>query len=139
MHIVNSEANFDSEHLQLLHQWFVTEWGEVDEFTADKDGAALPAPLVALDGGRLCGGLSFTRYQSGENAAALWVNALLVAPEYRGKGIASDLIAAAAQAALQLGETQLLALTDVPQLYLKQKWSLLKTTKDSNIVVLRLV
>ena len=100
MHSITS-SEFKSPHLQPLYDWFVEEWGEVDGFAAQKDGLILPAPLLALDGMRLCGGLSFTRYKNPEDETiALWINAVLVTPAHRGKGVASDLILAAGQAAL---------------------------------------
>ncbi|PCI87142.1 MAG: hypothetical protein COB24_06960 [Hyphomicrobiales bacterium] len=135
--ILNSE--FESPHLKPLHDWFTEEWGEGDFYNTHHEGYAILAPLIALDDDKLAGGLAFSRFKNPENdGMALWVNALLVAPEQRGKGVASALLTAAAQAALQMGETQLFALTDVPQLYLKQKWSLVEGTKDQNIVKLDL-
>ena len=136
--ILNSE--FKSPYLEPLHKWFVDQWGEGDFYSTHRDGhAILAAPLIALDDDRLVGGLAFTRFNSPDkDEAALWVNAVLVAPAQRGKGVASALVAAAAQAALQLGEAQLFAYTDVPQLYLKQKWSLVVKTKDQNVMKLEL-
>ncbi|MBL1421051.1 MAG: GNAT family N-acetyltransferase [Alphaproteobacteria bacterium] len=135
--ILNSE--FKSPHLNPLHDWFTEEWGERSFYNRHHEGYAILAPLIALDDEILVGGLAFSRFKNPENdGMALWINALLVALEQRGKGVASALLTAAAQAAFEWGETQLFALTDVPQLYLKQKWSLVEGTKDQNIVRLDL-
>jgi N-acetylglutamate synthase-like GNAT family acetyltransferase len=54
---------------------------------------------------------------------AIWINAVLVAPEYRRQGVGSGLIRAAEEAARRVGIPSLYALTEVPDLYSKLSWS----------------
>ncbi|AEV35167.1 putative acetyltransferase [Pseudovibrio sp. FO-BEG1] len=85
----------DAPHfLSQLCDWFAQEWGEMDPVDLRLNGLEAPAPLLAIsEEGKLIGGLAFTiapKPQSTTNS--IWINALLVAPEHRGKGVASKLI-----------------------------------------------
>jgi len=42
-------SQFNSQHLEILHKWFVEEWGEVDTFSECKNGISLLAPILALN------------------------------------------------------------------------------------------
>ncbi len=112
-------AEPSSELLAQLHQWFEAEWGAVDA-TCDE---GLPAPLLAVNhAGELAGGLAFSWFtQAGETC--VWINALLVAPEYRGQGVASKLIQAAERAAIDLNIAKLMVFTNRPTLYQRLGWT----------------
>ena len=116
-------SNFDSPHLKQLAEWFTAEWGNTTHFSTSKNGLTIPSPLLAVDGSLLLGGLAFTRYVVPDgDRMGLWVNALLVAPEWRGAGIGAQLIQAAEIEATRINETELFALTDVPRLYRRSGW-----------------
>lgn len=51
-----------------------------------------------------------------------WIASLLVAPEYRGRGVAKALMAAIEGAAHQLGYSEAYLYTDKPDLYRKIAW-----------------
>jgi len=116
-----------SPYLGKLYQMFINQWGQVDAFTDQKDGLRLPRPIIALDDDKLVGGLSFTAYRHpGKNQMVLWINALYVETDFRGKKLASRLIALAEEVAKKLGYKQLFVHTDIPTLYIKSgysKWS----------------
>lgn len=132
--IVQSE--FGSPLLNTLYRWFSEEWNEVDPFPEQKNGVALPAPLVALHEGVLVGGLAFTGYRKPESdEAGLWICALYVTPDERRRGIASKLIQAAERLAQQRGFAELYARTESPVLYEKQSWVALR--EDAVGVILR--
>jgi len=61
----------------------------VDSLEPEPASLAPPPPLVAVDDDdRLMGGIAFTTYPEPQgNQPAVWINALLVAPEFRGRGI----------------------------------------------------
>jgi GNAT superfamily N-acetyltransferase len=101
------------------------EWPNFPPIGAVKH--ALPNPLAALTSfNALAGGLVFVAAKSPiDDELAVWINAVLVAPEYRRQGVGSRLIGAAQQAASSAGVQRLFALTEVPRLYSKLSWSIL--------------
>jgi len=122
------------EFAQQLREWFIGEWGEQDAFDQLND-EAVPAPLLAADDGDLIGGLAFScfyKHQSEE--IGLWINALLVTQERRRQGIASRLIRSAEIEAIAAGYDALFALTDIPELYLKQGWAIAGDGADGTVV-----
>jgi N-acetylglutamate synthase-like GNAT family acetyltransferase len=90
---------------------------------------AIPKPLVALTScNDLAGGLAFTAAKSPlSDELEIWINAVLVAPEYRRQGVGSRLIRAAQEAARRAGVPRLYALTELPDLYSKLDWSMLSS------------
>lgn len=109
-----------------LRRLFLSEWDELDPFLDDE--ASFPHPLVMLTStGDLAGGLSFTRAQSPFSAElAVWVNAVLVLPEYRWQGLATHLLCEAESATRASGIDFLFAYTDKPSLYASIGWSVVK-------------
>lgn len=128
-------SNFGSYHLIQLHEWYVSEWKDVDPFTSSKDGHILPSPILAVEGEELLGGLAFTRYKTpDETHIGLWVNALFVKVEHRSKGIGSKLIGAAEKAALRINEKELFARTDIPEIYQKMGWVIVNKDSQGSVV-----
>jgi len=117
-------------HLNQLREWFELEWGHVDPFDGNHSGFVVPAPLVAIDDRKqLVGGLAFSSFsRPGSDGIAIWVNALLVAPEHRGLGIASQLVQAAELEASRMNANELFVLTDVSNLYQKLGWRTVETS-----------
>ncbi len=120
--IVDSRNSFT--HLETYRQWISEEWGRDNSFESMDGSGPLPSPLLALFGERLAGGISFTWHIAPESPEmALWINTVYVAPAFRGKGVATALVAAADEhARMEAGEKTLLVYTDVPQLYEKNEW-----------------
>ncbi len=71
--------------------------------------------LVAEDGGAIVGCVSLVFF-NGELAE---VRSLAVRPDHRGRGLATELVRAAVEMALQLGRRRVLALTRAPRLFEK--------------------
>lgn len=123
MSISLHQPQTDTPISKALHDLFVQEWGEVDPFSNEKEGLPLPTPLIALSDDDLIGGLAFTRYPAPKtDVMALWVNALLVKPDFRKQGVSKRLIEMAMQQALMLGETRLYVYTHIPYLYESIGW-----------------
>lgn len=123
------------EHLARLREWFLAEWGEVDPFEDPGKAAFVPPPLLAISDSDLLGGLMFSSFRKpGGDGLALWINALLVAPEHRRKGIATRLIRAAETEAFSAGQRQIFALTDIPKLYEKLGWQRIESSSAGTVV-----
>lgn len=131
-HLVRDEKTVDVRHLidvseaeSMLERWFVEEWepyygtsGPGDaraDLRAASDKNSLPICLVAVDAG---GGPIGTIALKAESVASHrhlspWVAAFLVAPDHRGRGIGTVLLAAAEKEARRLGFKSLYIATDV--------------------------
>ncbi len=119
--------------LEQLQNWFEQEWGNVDPIRIE--GA--PAPLLVTDDqGSLLGGLAFTIAAKPVQAEqGIWINALVVSPAARRRGIASRLLRAAEDEAWRQGIAELYVYTDMPALYVRNGWAELR--RDGDHFVLR--
>lgn len=126
MHV--ADAKPASHYFVELERLLRAEWPQIR--TVRGNGSTVPEPLVALTPDQtLAGGLSFLVAESpaGEGGA-LWINAVLVAPPFRRRGVAGMLIQAAQSVARHHGARHLYALTEIPDLYRKQGWSVFSHT-----------
>jgi GNAT superfamily N-acetyltransferase len=125
----------NSDLYAQFRQWCISEWGDIDPFMADRQGKPLPPPIVATIDGRLVGGLAFTRAIPNQAVDyQLWINAIIVAPAYRRRGIASLLILSAQGECGAHTTKGLYALTDVPSLYLGNGWCVIEQTNDGTVL-----
>jgi GNAT superfamily N-acetyltransferase len=134
-----ADSSLAMRYYDHLQKRFQNEWPEFPPInTVDH---AVPKPLVALtSASALAGGLAFIAAKSPlSDELAVWINAVLVAPEYRRQGVGSRLIKAAQEAARRAGVLRLYALTELPDLYSRLHWSILSNdgadfvmTWDSN-------
>lgn len=117
----------DSVPDHLRHQlrlWNEAEWGAEVFPKAQHNGVMVPGPVVAVDCQKaLLGGLTFTTAPRPDGSGTgVWINTLIVVPNHRGIGIATQLVSAAEAAANVVGVHQLFVLSDVPALYRKLGW-----------------
>ncbi|MGR6831526.1 GNAT family N-acetyltransferase [Aliivibrio wodanis] len=127
--IQSVESN--SLYLTELYQWFEAEWDDVEPLASIKEGKIIPKPIVALENGKLVGGLVFTRFLSPiTQELAVWINAVFVIPENRKQGISSQLINQAEKVVMEMAESELLVFTHIPVLYSNLQWKIIETHDD---------
>ena len=135
-----TSAEHAPQHLSRLRQWYLAEWGRIDSFAGNHPGIAIPAPLLALEtdnnsAQQLLGGLVFSTFGWPTDAdVGVWINAVYVAPEHRGKQIASALITSAEQAAIAMEIETLFVYAQIPALYQKLGWQLVEQTGDDCVL-----
>lgn len=70
------------------------------------------------------GGLAYSRFKEPHHGdEVIWINAVFVSAEHRGKGIASQLITAGVSQLLESSQDYLYAYTNVPTLYQSLGWA----------------
>lgn len=123
---------YEEQFLREFKVLLAKEWGKVDSFDENEYGSNLPRPILAISGGNLLGGLSFTWYPNPEvSGIALWINSVFVIEEQRNLGIGTRLIARATEVAQT---NELFVLTGVPSLYEKVGWQFVSAEKSGQIL-----
>lgn len=129
--ILIQSVESNSLYLTELYQWFEAEWDDVEPLASIKEGKIIPKPIVALENGKLVGGLVFTRFLSPiTQELAVWINAVFVIPENRKQGISSQLINQAEKVVMEMAESELLVFTHIPVLYSNLQWKIIETHDD---------
>ncbi|EAR08765.1 GNAT family N-acetyltransferase [Reinekea blandensis] len=124
------QIEFESGEAEQLLRLLNSEWNDLSVFEKCRSGLPIPRPIAVLHEGRVIGGASFTSFLEPDgNDEVIWLNALYVLPEFRGKGIASKLVDLAVSVS-----PMLYALTDIPQLYTKQGWKVKKEVENGTVV-----
>jgi len=115
------QSDGQAHRLDALLALFKTKW---PEFESSLTGERFPSPLLLLAASdRLAGGLSFTTALLPDPAMeAVWINAVMVLPEFQRRGFASKLINLGCATANAFGTDRLFVYTDVPDLYIKLGW-----------------
>ncbi len=106
------------------------EWGGDVTFPSDET----LNPILARQEGPIIGGLSYIHYPHPKrDEIALWINTVLVIPEWRKQGIGSTLIKTAMHN--QAPSSELFVYTEIPSLYLQLDWKLVSTSKENHILM----
>ena len=137
------------EILEDLERWFVEEWEPYYGVEGPGDARTdlleccrrdeLPLALVAFDDGVVCGTAALRRRSvSTHEHLTPWLAAVLVRPEYRGRGIGEALVEAIEGRAREFGFHELYVGTSVPEaserrggdpeFYLKRGWKLIDSS-----------
>ena len=116
----------------------MSQWGDVDPFEGNHPEIAIPSPIVAVDHQvSLLGGLSFTSFAKPQSAdIGVWINMVLISPNQRKKGIASQLVQSAEVEAKRLGIRELFVLSEFPDLYQKLGWRIVGLDSSENETIL---
>lgn len=129
--------------IPTLTDWFVAEWaphygaGGPGDAASDLRGClnrdSLPVAAVALDADDALLGTAALKEESvgSELGVGPWLAAFLVAPEHRGQGVGTALVAAIEGEAARLGFAELYTATDTAQGLLKRRgWRLFGNTES---------
>jgi len=124
--------------LVQLREWLEAEWGHIDPFEGNHAEVTIPSPMVAVDEQTaLLGGLVFGAFTNPRSPEiAVWVNALLISPAHRKKGIASRLVQAAEGEAKRMAIDELFVLSEYPDLYQKLGWQIVGMDSLRNETIL---
>ncbi|EGR0068483.1 GNAT family N-acetyltransferase [Vibrio parahaemolyticus] len=126
-------CNENSQYWIALEKLFQTEWSNFLFAETYKSENYLPPVLVALKNNEVIGGLAYSRYQEPNgNSEVIWLNAVFVSPEWRGQGIASELINRGVNQVSELFQNNLYAYTNVAQLYKSLGWSVVDIDSEPN-------
>lgn len=111
-------------YLSQLDQLFQSEWPDFQLCDAYTKDANLPPVLVAVMNDVVMGGLAYSRFKEPHHGdEVIWINAVFVGAQHRGKGIASQLINAGVSQMLESSQDYLYAYTNIPKLYQSLGWS----------------
>jgi len=123
-------ASSQQKAYEQFKTWLFNEWGPIEQLYSE-DTPALAMPILAFENDVLVGGMSFILYNKpGTSSKTMWINTLYIATEYRGKGIASQIILAAESVFTRWKEADMYVFTDKPSLYSKLGWQILIEEKE---------
>jgi GNAT superfamily N-acetyltransferase len=130
------------EHVETAARWIWEEWREHSSLSLAETRARLlldvdrPSALLALEGEIPAGVLGFGRFQraAGE-PESLFIDALYVAPEFRGTGIGTALLREGVTRAREFA-SELFVYTHLREWYERRGWTTVETTPGSELAVL---
>ncbi|MEH0724847.1 GNAT family N-acetyltransferase [Vibrio alginolyticus] len=128
----------NSPYLIDLERLFQSEWSDFSFADPYKPEAELPPVIVAMRNNEVIGGLAYSRYQEPHgNSEVVWFNAVYVSPNWRGQGIASELINRGVSQVAATTQSNLYAYTNVPPLYESLGWSVVDIESELNHKVMK--
>ena len=130
MKIYSISESSGSPAIQGLRELLEEEWGPFSAFETTASGIRTPPALVALEHEMLAGGLVYSLWPDPETERmAIWINGLIVKPEFRHQGIATRLIESA-----MADQSLLFVLTHLPNLYRNVGWEPLSESEKGTVL-----
>ncbi|EHR0760687.1 TPA: GNAT family N-acetyltransferase [Vibrio parahaemolyticus] len=128
----------NSPYLIDLERLFQSEWTDFSFADTYKPKSELPPAIVALRNNEVIGGLAYSRYQEPHgHSEVVWFNAVYVSPNWRGQGIASELINRGVSQVSATTQSNLYAYTNVSSLYESLGWSVVDIESEPNHKVMK--
>ncbi len=94
--------------------------------------------IVALRENKVIGGLAYSRFKEPHgDSEVIWLNAVFVSNEWRGQGIASELINRGVSQVSATTQSNLYAYTNVPSLYVSLGWLSVDIESEPNHKVMK--
>ncbi|MGF1713180.1 GNAT family N-acetyltransferase [Vibrio kagoshimensis] len=123
----------NSQYWTDLENLFQSEWSDFLFCDTYKPEVNLPPVLVALRNNEVIGGLAYSRFKEPHGSSdVIWFNAVFVSPEWRGQGIASELINRGVNQVSETLQRNLYAYTNVAPLYQSLGWSAVDIESEPN-------
>ncbi|MEZ8241516.1 GNAT family N-acetyltransferase [Vibrio splendidus] len=116
-----------------LEGLFQSEWSDFKFKDTYKDSVQLPPVIIVLRDNVVIGGLAYSHFQEPHQVRdVVWINAVYVDAQWRGQGIASELINRGVEQVSSTVQTQLYVYTNVMELYQGLGWSVVDIDSEAN-------
>ncbi|SBT11385.1 GNAT family N-acetyltransferase [Vibrio celticus] len=122
-----------SPYWSELEGLFQSEWSDFKFKDTYKENVQLPPVITVLRDNVVIGGLAYSYFQEPHQVRdVVWINAVFVDPQWRGQGIASELINRGVEQVSSTAQTQLYAYTNIMGLYQGLGWSVVDIESEPN-------
>ncbi|MEZ8614828.1 GNAT family N-acetyltransferase [Vibrio splendidus] len=131
--VIFRNCDESSPYWSDLERLFQSEWSDFKFKYTYKDCVQLPPVIVVLRDNVVIGGLAYSHFQEPHQVRdVVWINAVYVDAQWRGQGIASELINRAVEQVSSTVQTQLYVYTNVMELYQGLGWSVVDIDSEAN-------
>ncbi|EAR53730.1 hypothetical protein SKA34_09178 [Photobacterium sp. SKA34] len=135
--IIFRNCDENSQSWIVLEKLFQTVWPNFLFADTYKLEVNLPPVLVAIKDNQVIGGLAYSRFKEPHgDSEVIWFNAVFISPEWRGQGIASELIKRGVEQVSEVFQSNLYVYTNVAPLYESLGWSVINIESDNNHIVM---
>jgi len=131
--VIFRNCDESSPYWSDLERLFQSEWSDFKFKDTYKDCVQLPPVIVVLRDNVVIGGLAYSHFQEPHQVRdVVWVNAVYVDAQWRGQGVASELINRGVKQVSSTVQTQLYVYTNVMELYQGLGWSVVDIDSEAN-------
>ncbi|KPL95115.1 GNAT family N-acetyltransferase [Vibrio splendidus] len=131
--VIFRNCDESSPYWSDLERLFQSEWSDFKFKDTYKDCVQLPPVIVVLRDNVVIGGLAYSHFQEPHQVRdVVWINAVYVDAQWRGQGIASELINRGVKQVSSTVQTQLYVYTNVMELYQGLGWSVVDIDSEAN-------
>ncbi|MEZ9003467.1 GNAT family N-acetyltransferase [Vibrio splendidus] len=135
--VIFRNCDESSPYWSELERLFQSEWSDFKFKDTYKDCVQLPPVIVVLRDNVVIGGLAYSHFQEPHQVRdVVWINAVYVDAQWRGQGIASELISRGVKQVSSTVQTQLYVYTNVMELYQGLGWSVVDIDSEANYKVM---
>ncbi|OQQ03665.1 GNAT family N-acetyltransferase [Vibrio crassostreae] len=131
--VIFRNCDENSPYWSELEGLFQSEWSDFKFKDTYKENVQLPPVITVLRDNVVIGGLAYSYFQEPHQVRdVVWINAVFVDPQWRGQGIASELINRGVRQVSSAVQTQLYAYTNIMGLYQGLGWSVVDIESEPN-------
>ena len=131
--VIFRNCDESSPYWSQLERLFQSEWSDFKFKDTYKDCVQLPPVIIVLRDNVVIGGLAYSHFQEPHQVRdVVWINAVYVDAQWRGQGIASELISRGVKQVSSTVQTQLYVYTNVMELYQGLGWSVVDIDSEAN-------
>ncbi|MEZ8270832.1 GNAT family N-acetyltransferase [Vibrio splendidus] len=131
--VIFRNCDESSPYWSELERLFQSEWSDFKFKDTYKDCVQLPPVIIVLRDNVVIGGLAYSHFQEPHQVRdVVWINAVYVDAQWRGQGIASELINRGVKQVSSTVQTQLYVYTNVMELYQGLGWSVVDIDSETN-------